>query len=86
MLDTYWSAGIEAQGGTINVYGSGFDYAYGPISASSGTLTGTLSDGSPLNLTFFQESPGEIILNPTPEPATLSLLALGGLAMLRRRK
>jgi hypothetical protein len=80
------SAALETEGGTINVYGSGFDYPYGPITAAAGTLTGTLTDGSPINLSFWQENTGSIILNPAPEPATLSLLILGGVAMLRRRK
>jgi hypothetical protein len=72
--------------GVINIYGSNFDYGCGPIIPTHGTLTGTLADGSTLNLTFSQQSAGEIILNPAPEPATLSLLAFGGIAMLRRRK
>jgi hypothetical protein len=80
------TGGIEAQGGTINVYGSSFDYPYGPITATSGTLTGTLTDGATINLTFYQQSSGEIILHPAPEPATLSLLILGGVTILRRRK
>jgi hypothetical protein len=80
-----WSSGIRAQSGTINIYGSDFDYPSGPIADISGTLTGTLSDGSTIDLTFYQASPGEIVLYTTPEPATLSLLALGGVAMLRRR-
>ena len=30
--------------------------------------------------------PADVVVQPTPEPATLSLLALGGLAMVKRRR
>jgi hypothetical protein len=85
-LKADWSAGIYAQSGTINIYGSNFDYAYGAIADTSGTLSGTLSDGSAFDMTFYQDTPGEIVLHTAPEPATMSLLVLGGLAMLRHRK
>jgi hypothetical protein len=55
-----------------------------------GILTGILSDGSSFNInlsfTHFTDSRGDAAnLILIPEPATLSLLALGGL-LLRRRK
>ncbi len=43
-------------------------------------MSGALADGG-------LPTPGDgLIVSPMPEPATLSLLALGGLALLRRRK
>jgi hypothetical protein len=80
-----YCGGIVAESGTINIYGSGFNYPFGSISATSGELIGTLSDGSAIDLTFDLASSGQIVLYQAPEPATLPLLALGGLAMLRRR-
>ena len=81
-------SGIEAEGGVVNIKGTGFDFPYGAISATSGILTGTLADGTPLNLSFNQVHPGEIILIPEPGAATLGALALlltaGG--VLRRRR
>ena len=57
-----------------------------------GTLTVTgLEAGQSVELTYTAESvaaaaDGTIIATIVPEPATMSLLALGGIAMLRRRK
>ena len=50
----------------------------------SGVLTGTLHSGALLNNSFSISTDASITL--IPEPATLSLLALGGLALLRRRR
>ena len=36
----------------ITVSGSGFNYPLGPIAALSGTLTGLLSDGTPIDIDF----------------------------------
>ncbi len=58
---------------------------------STGSLNGT-GTGSPtgiLELTgyaYVTGDPVDITISSTPEPATLSLLALGGLALIRRRK
>jgi hypothetical protein len=68
----------------VNIYGTEFNYGFGPISATEGTIIGTFADGKSLNLTFDRPS-GAIILNYVPEPATLLLLGLGSL-LLRKRE
>ena len=47
-------------------------------------LTGTLASGEPIDNYFYIGHDGEIIL--LPEPATIFLLALGGLALLGKRR
>ena len=51
---------------------------------TSGLLTGKLDSGALLNHNFTISENASITL--TPEPATLALLALGGLALLRRKR
>jgi hypothetical protein len=68
----------------VKIYGSGFNFALGAISAGKGTLTGTLANGSTLDVTFSQENPGQIILIAVPEPSTWAMLA-GGLVLLACR-
>jgi hypothetical protein len=50
----------------------------------SGTITGTLADGSFVNNTFYVAADGTAEIFVTPEPATLALLGLGTL-MLKRK-
>jgi len=50
----------------------------------TGGLSGTWMDGTSWTVNITLHDAGATIL-AIPEPATLSLLALGGLAMLRRR-
>ena len=45
---------------------------------------GTTTEGAPLQISFYNGL--DSYFNVVPEPATLSLLALGGLAVLRRRR
>ncbi len=49
-----------------------------------GQLTGTLLSGEPLNVLCEINDDGQIFL--VPDPATILLLGLGGLAFLRRRR
>jgi len=64
--------------GALSIYGTGFNYPDGELPVDTGTLTGFLSDGSPVSDPF---TGGErIFLNeaaPTPEPASLTLLGIG---------
>ena len=70
---------------TLDVYGTNLSYG-------GGWLTGLLADGSLLNVAVTEESRwgGQIRLHDTsvPEPGTLGLLgmALGAMAMTRRRR
>jgi hypothetical protein len=65
--------------------GTGFNLPCGDITAISGTLTGTLLDGTPINNDVGRASTATIRL--VPEPSTALLLAFGlvGIAAGRRR-
>ena len=79
----------------ITIYGTGFNYPYGPIDIpkvydehyeyfyATGTLTGTLLNGDPINIGFRIYDNASIVL--IPEPASLLLMGLGGL-LIRKRK
>jgi len=66
--------------GTLSIYGTGFDYPDGELPVDTGTLTGTLANGTPIDDSFsggmriFLNEPGTI---PTPEPATLIPFGIG---------
>jgi len=66
----------------VVIYGTDFNYAYGEIGVTSGELTGTLANGDTINNYFYINDNASIIL--VPEPATLLLLGLGGLALRRK--
>lgn len=75
----------------VTIYGTGFNYAYGTITDATGTITGYLADGTPLNSPFDRGTgnTGTIILaEPVPEPSTCALfsLGIGGLALWKRRQ
>lgn len=79
---------IQLLSGAVDIFGSGFNYGYGQVGATSGTLIGTLADGTPIDVTF-SNNEGEIILSPTstPLPAAAYLFASGliGIVVLRRK-
>ena len=87
--------GIGAlESGTITLYGSKFfidDIAVtdsGAIGVLSGTLTGTLADGSVLDTPFVRSSTGQINLEITaiPEPSASLLLFASTVGWLGRRR
>ena len=63
----------------ITIAGNGFNYPYGEIPDSAGTLTGTLANGDPINAPFEIYSDASIVL--VPEPSTFILLAMGALGL-----
>ncbi|QDT67874.1 hypothetical protein MalM25_07820 [Planctomycetes bacterium MalM25] len=91
-------ADFEAQSGaTITIYGTEFfafgqPLGFGPIPFIAGDLTGTLSDGSPLNATFRRQffpvdEAAQIILVQLPEPGSvlIALVAVATSTASRRR-
>ena len=76
-----------SSGGAINIFGTSFNYPFGTIPDSSGTITGTLSDGNAFQADFLGTSPDQsrkpavITLFQVPEPSTSSLLVLAALVL-----
>jgi hypothetical protein len=67
----------------ITIDGSGFNYPFGVIADSSGTLTGTLINGKPINNDFMIYDGASIVL--VPEPATVLLLGFGAVRLRSRQ-
>lgn len=78
---------LESRGTSVlEIYGTAFEVdgapvPYGELAATSGTLTGLLGDGSPLDNLFDREVDAKIVLIPAPEPAA-ALLAIFGTGVM----
>jgi len=86
--DIYVRSTLAVDGHDYYIDGQSFPYGgtldSGGQPSRTGTLTCTLTNGGSLSNTFTIYDGGTLVL--IPEPATLSLLTLGGLPVLRRRK
>lgn len=47
----------------VTLFGNDFNFPFGPISPSTGTITGTLQSGESIDFSFFQSRSGQIILS-----------------------
>ena len=79
---------IVGNNSQITIYGTDFNVngepvGYGPITAASGILTGTLDSGEAINNDFYIYDDAGIAL--VPEPGTVLLLGLGGLFLLKKQ-
>lgn len=82
-LDTWQNSTVTFIGKDFHL-GAGLAM-YGDHVLGTGILSGEWSDGTPWTVNIRRnESPA--IIRVVPEPATLSLLALGGLAMMRKQR
>ena len=79
---------VDEHSSIITIAGSGFNYAYGEIPDPSGTLTGLLANGDPINADFSIYSDASIVL--VPEPSTFILLSMAAVSLAlcvwRRRR
>ena len=76
---------VAGDGGVINVYGTGFNFPLGALQPVSGSLTGTLADGTALSVTFNQDFRGAGTIVLVPEPTSLVNLLLIGFVLVTRR-
>jgi len=85
---------VAVNGGETTIHGSAFSINGAPVTAplpylvtaSSGAIDVTYLGGLTETIAFNHFNPNNGTLTLAPEPATLSLLALGGLSILRRRR
>jgi probable HAF family extracellular repeat protein len=64
----------------VTISGTGFNYPYGEIPDMSGTLTGVLANGDPINASFEIYDNASIVL--VPEQAALVLLSIGAAGLV----
>lgn len=71
---------------TANIYGQNYSAPLGPLAGNFGNVTGTLADGTALNLNYRQFPDSEIVLLPVPEPSSIALAGLGVAALFLGRR
>jgi hypothetical protein len=81
MIGSLSAGNSESDASMIVVHGSGFNYPFGEILDVTGALTGTLSNGDPIDAEFQIIGDASILLVPEPASCTLLLLACGLLAI-----
>jgi hypothetical protein len=79
----FYSGDLEVQGGgsrtsTADIYGQNFNAPAGPLASGGGILTGTLEDGTTLDLRYSQSPVSQIVLQVVPEPSVPMLGILAG--------
>lgn len=62
--------------GTISISGSGFNYPFGEITVSSGSLTGTLANDDSIDNDFYIYDNASIILVPEPSPTPVEQIEM----------
>ena len=77
--------------GELTIFGTDFNFPLGDLVPLAGTLTGILSNGDPLNVSFGRSVAGRITLVellPIPEPSTAALVGsrLGPFSITHRQQ
>jgi hypothetical protein len=70
---------------SIRIVGTAFDRPLGAIADASGTIAGTLADGTPLAAAFARDPTATIELVPEPSSTAIGVAGFAALASLRRR-
>jgi len=61
--------------GRITIEGTGFNYNYGYIQDTAGVLTGMLSNGDMISVSFYRDIDASILLIPVPEHSPIACIA-----------
>jgi len=59
---------FDSAAATVEIYGTAFNLPFGEVTNTSGTITGTLENGDPLNVNFTRDAASKIILIESSAP------------------